>query len=366
MLHILLLILKIIGIILAVILGILVLLVCIVLFAPVRYEADAICRDGIGSLKAKVTVTWLFHLIKAEVYYKEKKARWRVRVAWKKFTGGERFGDTADKEKLKEVKKDEEKDEKDAEQKETQISEEPEKLREEKDDEEASKEREENEKSVEEAKPGMEEESRESGRDCEKDSAYGSETSFNRSEESGGFGKESSNRSAESGKESESGTQKGESIQRIIKRVIRGIIDKLKGLRKKIENICRKIEELLEKKEKLTDFITDETHVGAFVKVKNEAFRILRSLKPNELRAKARFGFENPQRTGQALAFLAVLYPFTEENLEVIPDFEHKVLKGKVHIKGHIRACHFAATACRLFLCKNVRNTYKDIKNFEL
>lgn len=41
MLHILLLVLKIIGIIIAVILGILVLLVCIVLFTPVCYQGEA-------------------------------------------------------------------------------------------------------------------------------------------------------------------------------------------------------------------------------------------------------------------------------------------------------------------------------------
>ena len=46
MLHILLLILKIIGIILAVILGILVLLICIVVFAPVRYEVKAGCTGN--------------------------------------------------------------------------------------------------------------------------------------------------------------------------------------------------------------------------------------------------------------------------------------------------------------------------------
>ncbi|MFR3390402.1 MAG: hypothetical protein ACLTT1_06880 [[Clostridium] scindens] len=78
MLHILLLILKIIGIILAVILGILVLFVCeSVLFVPIRYEARPpdvrVPRDTLS--RPRVKATWLFHLIRAVAgYYRNRKA----------------------------------------------------------------------------------------------------------------------------------------------------------------------------------------------------------------------------------------------------------------------------------------------------
>ena len=52
MIHILLLILKMIGVIIAVILGILVLLVCIVLFVPIRYKVGAACDGTISGVKA--------------------------------------------------------------------------------------------------------------------------------------------------------------------------------------------------------------------------------------------------------------------------------------------------------------------------
>ena len=57
MLHILLLILKIIGIIIAAILGILVLLVCVILFVPIRYEAGAEFDGTLKGVKARVKVT---------------------------------------------------------------------------------------------------------------------------------------------------------------------------------------------------------------------------------------------------------------------------------------------------------------------
>ena len=150
---------------------------------------------------------------------------------------------------------------------------------------------------------------------------------------------------------------------------IKVIFEKIKNLYDKfkctIKKICDKIKSLSEKKDKIIEFVQDESHIGAFLKVKSEVFRILRILRPKEFQAKAVIGFEDPQRTGQLLAVLSVIYPFMEDNLDVTPDFEHKVLKGKIHVKGHIRVCHFAALALRLLLCKHIRRTYKDIKKFE-
>ena len=88
MLHILLLVLKIIGIIIAAILGILVLLLCIVLFVPFRYEIKGRSEGDAASLKGKIKVTWLLHLFRADVYYKDQKLIWRIRFAfWKRMAG---------------------------------------------------------------------------------------------------------------------------------------------------------------------------------------------------------------------------------------------------------------------------------------
>lgn len=90
MLHILLLVLKIIGIIIAAILGILVLLLCIVLFVPFRYEIKGRSEGTAASLKGKIKVAWLLHLFRADVYYKDQKLMWRIRFAWFKWMAGKR------------------------------------------------------------------------------------------------------------------------------------------------------------------------------------------------------------------------------------------------------------------------------------
>lgn len=84
MLHILLILLKIIGILLAVILGVILLVVFVVLFAALKYEVAAAADGDIKSVKANIKFSWLFHLISGFVIYEEQKLNWQVKVAWKK------------------------------------------------------------------------------------------------------------------------------------------------------------------------------------------------------------------------------------------------------------------------------------------
>lgn len=84
MLHILFLILKIIGIILAVILGLLLLAICIVLFVPICYKADLHGSGNARELTVHAKVSWLFGLIKAVFALENGKTDLSVRIAWKK------------------------------------------------------------------------------------------------------------------------------------------------------------------------------------------------------------------------------------------------------------------------------------------
>lgn len=345
MLHILLLILKIIGIIFAVILGILVLLVCIVVFVPVRYEIKAGCAGNLDDLKVKGRATWLFRLVRADVVYKEKKLKWRVRVAWKKFLGGADYGgkdtgedgigdidpsyifaDEMDTEETKiNIKEDGRKDEK--------QNDEIKKAAENKEDEESIAKHQEKSGEIPESAEETEE-------NLEKENESEEESRFH--EEAGDKGNHET----------------------------QGIFEKIKGIYHKIkctiQGICDKIKELLDKKNRILEFVQDETHRGAFSKAKKETGKLIRRLKPGSLRGKAVFGFDDPSVTGRVLAAIAPFYPYYMEGVSLQPDFERKILRGKLYAKGHIRFLHFLRFAWNLFRNRNVRRTYKDIRNFEM
>ncbi len=102
MLHILLGILKVIGIILAVIIGLIILIVLVVLLAAFQYEVKAAADGDIKSLAANVKFSWLFHLISGYVIYKEQDVQWQVKVAWKKLNEPKEAEATVQQEKAAE------------------------------------------------------------------------------------------------------------------------------------------------------------------------------------------------------------------------------------------------------------------------
>ena len=74
MLHILLLILKWIGIVLAVFLLLVLLLINLGLFVPVRYRADASCQNDIETLEAEFELSWMWKLFFLTACWKKGKA----------------------------------------------------------------------------------------------------------------------------------------------------------------------------------------------------------------------------------------------------------------------------------------------------
>lgn len=105
MLHILLLLLKIIGIILLVILGVLVLSICVVLFVPLRYRGEAEVFNSVDSIKAYLKFSWFLHFVSGYVVYEKKKLNWQVRVLWKNVNTGEKTEQTDYSESTKENEK---------------------------------------------------------------------------------------------------------------------------------------------------------------------------------------------------------------------------------------------------------------------
>lgn len=85
MLHIIGVLLKLIGIVLAVILGLLVLLICIVLFVPVQYEVKADFPGNPENISGYGKVSWLLHLFSVRFAYNEEKFTWKLRLGWKSF-----------------------------------------------------------------------------------------------------------------------------------------------------------------------------------------------------------------------------------------------------------------------------------------
>ena len=63
---------------------------------------------------------------------------------------------------------------------------------------------------------------------------------------------------------------------------------------------------------------------------------------------------------------ISMIYPLIGEYAQIRPDFEHKVLKGSIFVKGKIRMLYALIFAWNMLWDKNVRTTYRHIRRFKL
>ena len=325
MLHILLLILKILGIAVLVIIALILALAAVLILSPFRYHIRASSDGSFSSARGRAEFSWLFRLISAEASYEEGELEWRLRAAWKHFSGGD---------------------------------------------------------------DGKEETPGKTGRNAAGNSG---------GEQAGGAGgngreeavsgcrpdpaqKLSERKQDKPEKEAEKQETDRKEKHRAGARKAAPVSDEkprsdtwMEKLRKRIEKIkytfrqfCGKIKALMRKKERLQRFISNEVHRQAFSRVIRETKRLLSFLRPKQLEAEVVFGMEDPAETGYILALISMIYPMIGEYTVIRPDFEHKVLKGKIEAEGKIKILYMLIPAWNLVWNKSVRTTFRHIKKFRL
>lgn len=319
MLHIILLILKIIGWILLAILGLLVVLVCAVLFTPVRYEVKGKCDGDLSSLNIGLKFSYFLRLVSGDVQYAEEKLVWKLRIAWKRMSSEEEIQDVAEEtaEEVKEVVTS------GVQKAEEFIDEIPDSER---------------------TKPPISDSEKPEPRVTRKPQKTSEETVMAKKTKPADKPEEKPvKETADTDKES--------------------FFEKLSC---KFQEICDKIKELIRKKDIIMAFLTHEVHKAAFIRAISELKRLILKLKPKKMSGNLEFGFEDPSLTGKVLAGISMLYPYFADYVQVDPRFEEKVFKGDIYIKGGIAARPFASVTIRLLLDKNIRTTIKHAKKFKL
>lgn len=322
MLHILLLILKWIGIVLAVFLLLVLLLINVGLFVPIRYRAEASCQNEIETLEAKFELSWMWKLLFFTACWKEGKADMKVRIGWKYLFA-------------------EEKEESD--------------LRHEQEEERFLKEQKENlpPEKTNRSLPKNRVQEQEEPEECFREHMDpGTDQNAEKGKEKGRF--TAGRRKAE--------RRRKKTLWVRMKEKISGWIESCKIFWKKLLLIGRNIRG---KKEQIESFLTDASHRRAFHSLKREMKVLFRDVSPKDVKIVGKIGFEDPYMTGQVLAALGMLFPFLGENTVIVPDFEKKVCEGSVHIEGKIHNFRMAAILWRLVKDRDVRKIIIDIKKIK-
>ena len=114
--------------------------------------------------------------------------------------------------------------------------------------------------------------------------------------------------------------------------------------------------------ERMREIFTNEENREVFRLLVSRGRKLFRHVRPKKIKGKLQFGFSDPYRTGQVLTAVSPFYGLYAKELELIPDFEHEVLKGEISVKGRIRMGVVLWTGIRLFLNKNFRRLLKRFR----
>lgn len=378
--HIVWLILKIIGIILAIILGVVIALILTVLLVPIRYRINGSKQESIEKekeeLKFQVLLSWLLRVILVKIEFQEELS-YSIKIfgfTIKKNQAKEEQGfsnknqTTEKKKRDKETKKREKKEKKkqdnlmveykkEEQEKLEQIQEtlEQEKLEQKiLKQEELGEEKQKQEKQI--LKQVL----------PEKEQIIKEQISKEETKQ------ESIQKSEETQKLIESKEKKKRSIIKKIKKFISnivGLFDKIKRTIRKI-GVNRKkaknnIHRLLEKGKKILSFFREEQNKAGFGVLWNIAKLFLKHIKPTKLKLELQLGTGDPCSTGQVLGLLGVLYGCYGEGVQINPDFEHAILQGTIMVKGRIRLGSLLIIGIKLLLNKEIRTLWKTVQQLK-
>lgn len=162
-------------------------------------------------------------------------------------------------------------------------------------------------------------------------------------------------------------------LKETVKRFIRKLIGKISGFFRNFHQSVKRLPKIwTEIKNKLADgrksfermreILTNEENREVFRLLVSRGKKLFRHVRPKKIKGKLQFGFSDPYRTGQVLTAVSPFYGLYAKELELIPDFEHEVLKGEISVKGRIRMGVVLWTGIRLFLNKNFRRLLKRFR----
>ena len=148
-----------------------------------------------------------------------------------------------------------------------------------------------------------------------------------------------------------------------ISEIPKKVAGSIKQVQRSVRSVSGKTEQIKTQITKYIDFWSLDVTQTAKNHIWKELKYLIRHYRPRKISGQLLIGFEDPSVTGQVLGILCVLAVFGGNHLKVDGDFQQSVLKGNLEIRGHIRLCHIAKSAVILLTDKNVRRTIREFRS---
>ena len=329
MLHIIIFILKIIGILLLVILGLILLLVSSVLFVPITYKVRAERKDGV--IQVRAVAGWMFRLL--SVHYRLHTSQEPMQLLQGRILGIPVWKPLEPK---KEKPKKAEKKSKEKQSKPKQMG---------------AKQLEQNAevKSSDKAKERL-----------KKDLTPGTAVASVPQPEP-----EVSRQEQPQDKQAQTKPPR-QSILKKLLYAIRRIYGKITAIGRGLFSLVVKLLHMPEKASETIGTLTDFWNLEENVKARESIWRELKFLwkhsRPRKADLTLHFGFEDPSWTGQCMGVLSILNVWYPGRIFLKPEFEQEIFEGTLYIKGHMMLAVPLLSIFRLWRDENVMKMYRRFR----
>lgn len=140
---------------------------------------------------------------------------------------------------------------------------------------------------------------------------------------------------------------------------------KIQKLRETILKIVAKIKKLAHQKDEVLRILGKTETKTAIKFAWGKLGRLLKHILPRKAKGYVAYGADNPATTGQVLGILSVVYARTGQLLEIRPNFTEKQLETDVLIKGRIQFFTLLVIAIKVALNKEIRQVIKEFKGIK-
>lgn len=329
MLHIIIFILKIIGILLLVILGLILLLVSSVLFVPITYKVRAERKDGV--IQVRAVAGWMFRLL--SVHYRLHTSQEPMQLlqgrilgipVWKPLEPKKEKPKKAEKKSKEKQSKPKQMEAKQLEQK-AEV------------------------KSSDKAKERL-----------KKDLTPGTAVATVPQPEP-----EVSRQEQPQDKQAQTKPPR-QSILKKLLYAIRRIYGKITAIGRGLFSLVVKLLHMPEKASETIGTLTDFWNLEENVKARESIWRELKFLwkhsRPRKADLTLHFGFEDPSWTGQCMGVLSILNVWYPGRIFLKPEFEQEIFEGTLYIKGHMMLAVPLLSIFRLWRDENVMKIYRRFR----
>lgn len=333
MLGVLLTILKIIGIILLVLLALILGLAAVILLVPIRYRGKAAYLEK--KLSGSLKITWLLHLLSASVSVTPDGTDIRVKVLGKTIYPKKKKSKKEPQAKLPEIS-DMPKDPKPPLLEESVLDERVE--------------------AVYEPQIDQPKEPKETADGQIKEKEQRSEAQAETKVQ------EKTQQMAESAPQKIPRAESKQKPERKKKNPVEMLKEKIRAMKQSFQSLKTKLQNTKNKADYWKKLLLSDSMKEAAAKLLGTGKALLRHILPQKLTGYLHFGFDDPSMTGKFLAYLSVIYPFTQDHLVIEPEFEETILEGNIAFRGRIRLGYLLYLVLTVIFNKNIRRQYRRLR----